>query len=123
MLEYEAFATAAEQGTLAATEGDRKLQVILAADVAGCSRRMQDDDAVTMYRRAIEERPSADWILRNLVSALVGAGRMEDAAAELKKPTAAYPDLTVTNYRNAMVFSPALLDRMCASLRTVGLPE
>jgi adenylate cyclase len=89
-----------------------------AAEVAG-----RYEDAVTMYRRALQERPHADWILRNLVSALVGAGRMEEAGVEFRKLMAAYPDLTVTKFRNAMVFTPAMLDRMGANLRMVGLPE
>jgi len=76
-----------------------------------------------MYRRALQERPHAYWILRNVVSSLAGAGRMNEAAAEFKRLMAAYPDLTVTKYRNAMVFSPAVMDRMCASLRKVGLPD
>ena len=63
------------------------------------------------------------WILRNLVSALAGAGRMDEAAVEFKRLMAAYPDLTVTKFRKAMVFSPATLDRMGANLKKVGLPE
>ena len=81
------------------------------------------DEAVAMYRRALQERPHAYWILRNLVSALAGAGHMDEAAAEFKRLMAAYPDLTVTKYRNAMVFSSATIDRMCGNLRKVGLPD
>jgi adenylate cyclase len=81
------------------------------------------DDAVAFYRRALQERPHADWILRNLVGALAGAGRMDEAAVEFKRLMAAYPDLTVTKYKKAMVFSPATLDRMGANLKKAGLPE
>ena len=81
------------------------------------------DAAVEMYRRALQERPHADWILRNLVSALVGAGRMDEAAIECKKLMAAYPGLTVTKFRNAMVFSPAMLDRMGVHLKQAGVPD
>jgi len=81
------------------------------------------DAAVEMYRRALQERPHADWILRNLVSALVGARRMDEAAIECKKLMAAYPGLTVTKFRNAMVFSPAMLDRMGAHLKLAGVPD
>jgi adenylate cyclase len=81
------------------------------------------DNAVAMYRRALQERPHADWILRNVVSALAGAGRMDEAAAELKALLAAYPDLTITKFKTAMVFSPATLERMAANLRKVGLHE
>lgn len=81
------------------------------------------DEAIAMYRRALQERPHADWILRSLVSALAGAGRMDEAAVEFKRLMAVYPDLTVTKFRKAMVFSPATLDRIGANLKKVGLPE
>ncbi len=81
------------------------------------------DEAVALYRRALQERPHADWILRSLVSALVGAGRMDEAAVEFKRLMAVYPDLTVTKFKEAMVFSPATLDRMGANLKKAGLPE
>jgi len=80
-------------------------------------------DAVASYRRALQERPHAEWILRNVVTALVGAGRMDEASAELTRLTAAYPDLTVTKYKAAMVFSSATLERMGENLRKAGLPE
>ena len=81
------------------------------------------DDAVAFYRRALQERPHADWILRGLVGALAGAGRMDEAAVEFKRLMAAYPDLTVTKYKKAMVFSAATLDRLGANLKKAGLPE
>ena len=81
------------------------------------------DEAVACYRRALQERPHAYWIQRSLVTSLAGAGRMDEAATELQSMLIAYPDLTVTKFRNAMVFSPATMDRMCANLRKVGLPE
>jgi adenylate cyclase len=34
-----------------------------------------------------------------------------------------YPDLTVAKLRQAMVFSPAVLDRMAGNLRKLGLPD
>jgi tetratricopeptide (TPR) repeat protein len=80
------------------------------------------DEAIEMYRRALQERPHADWILRGLVSALAGAERMDEAAAAFKDLMAAYPELTVTKLKKAMVFSPAMVDRMSANLMKVGLP-
>ncbi len=75
------------------------------------------------YRRAQQERPHAVWILRNLVTALVGAGCMEDAKVEFAHLRAAYPDLAVAKFKKAMVFSPAVLIRMGAQLSTMGLPD
>jgi adenylate cyclase len=34
-----------------------------------------------------------------------------------------YPDLTISKFKQAMVFSPAVLDRMAENLRQLGLPE
>jgi serine/threonine protein kinase/tetratricopeptide (TPR) repeat protein len=81
------------------------------------------DDAAASYRRALQERPHAQWIRRNIVSSLAGAGRIDEAAAELQRLIAVYPDLTVTTYKTAMVFSAATLERMGENLRKAGLPE
>jgi adenylate cyclase len=34
-----------------------------------------------------------------------------------------YPDLTVSKFKQAMVFSPGKLERMAENLRKLGLPE
>jgi hypothetical protein len=34
-----------------------------------------------------------------------------------------YPDLTVSKFKQAMVFSPAALERMAENLRMLGLPD
>ncbi len=81
------------------------------------------DEAAALYRRGLQERPHAVWILRNLVTSLVGAGRMQEANQEYAHLLAAYPDLTVRKFKTAMVFSPAVLERMAAQLKQVGLPD
>ena len=81
------------------------------------------DEAVVLYRRGLQERPHALWILRNLVCSLVGAGRMEEAKVEFAHLCSAYPGFTIAKFKKAMVFSPAMLDRMAAHLRTMGLPD
>ena len=48
---------------------------------------------------------------------------MDEAAVEVKSLMAAYPGLTVSKFRKAMVFSPAMLDRMGAHLMQAGVPE
>ena len=80
------------------------------------------DEAVADYRRALEERPHAAWIYRNLASSLSGAGRMEEAQQAYVKLMQSYPDLTGAKVRAAMVFSEAMLDRMIANLTKLGLP-
>jgi adenylate cyclase len=79
--------------------------------------------AVGFYQRALQERPHLLWILRNLVTSLVGAGRLEEAKVEYAHLCSAYPGYTVAKFKNAMVFSPAVLDRMAAQLKSIGLPD
>jgi len=81
------------------------------------------EEAVALYRRGLQERPHALWILRNLVASLVGSGRMDEAKVEFAHLCAAYPGLTIAKFKKAMVFSSAVLDRMGAQLKTMGLPD
>jgi adenylate cyclase len=81
------------------------------------------DQAASFYRRALEERPNASWIYRNLASVLSGAGRVEEAKQAFAMMMRYYPDLTLSKFKQAMVFSPAVLNRMGENLRKLGLPE
>lgn len=81
------------------------------------------DKAAAFYRRALEERPNASWIYRNLASSLSGAGRIEEAKQAFAEVMRSYPDLTVSKFKQAMVFSPAVLNRMAENLRKLGLPD
>jgi adenylate cyclase len=83
----------------------------------------QFDKAATHYRRGLEERPNAKWIYRNLASSLAGAGRMEEAGKAYEELMRAYPGITAAKFREAMVFSPAVLERMVENLKKLGLPE
>jgi adenylate cyclase len=53
----------------------------------------------------------------------VGAGRDAEARASYDALMAAYPDMTVKKFKDAMVFSPRVLDRIGAQLLELGLPE
>jgi adenylate cyclase len=81
------------------------------------------DEAATYYRRALEERPNANWIYRNLASVLSGAGRVEEAKQAFAVLMRYYPDLTISKFKQAMVFSPTVLNRMGENLRKLGLPD
>jgi adenylate cyclase len=81
------------------------------------------DQAVTFYRRALLERPHASWIYRNLASALAGAGKTEEATQAFAEMMRHYPGLTVAKFKQAMVFSPASMDRMARHLQSLGLAE
>jgi adenylate cyclase len=81
------------------------------------------DEAAAFYRRALEERPNASWIYRNLASVLSGAGRADEAKQAFAVMMLTYPDLTVSKFKQAMVFSPTVLNRMAGNLRKLGLPD
>lgn len=79
--------------------------------------------AADLFLRALQERPNAHWIHRNLAPALYAAGRLDEARASCDTLLAAYPDMTAKKFREAMVFSPRALDRISEQLRALGVPE
>ena len=81
------------------------------------------DKAVAFYRRALLERPHAYWLYRNLTSALVGAGQVEEAKHAFAELMRNYPDLTVSKFKQAMVFSAPTMERMARHLQSLGLAE
>jgi adenylate cyclase len=81
------------------------------------------DKAAAFMQRALEERPNARWIYRSLAATLSGAGRMEEARQAYAEMLLSYPDITIAKFRQAMVFSSAVLDRMTENLRKLGLPD
>lgn len=81
-----------------------------------------DTEAAALFLRALEERPHATWIHRNLAPALLGAGRAEEARASYDALMAAYPGLTVKRYKEAMVFSQHVLDRIGKQMLALGMP-
>ncbi|MEE8454421.1 MAG: adenylate/guanylate cyclase domain-containing protein [Limibaculum sp.] len=83
----------------------------------------ENEEAVAHQRRALQERSNALWILRDMIPALVGAGRMEEARVEFKRLMQAYPDLTAEKMRRAMVASPEVLERKVERLKSLGLPD
>jgi adenylate cyclase len=94
------------------------------AGIASAYEVAEDYDKAAMFcRRALQERPHAYWIYRNLASALKGAGRVEEAKEAFAEMLRHYPDLTVSKFKQAMVFSNAALDRMAENLRRLGLPD
>jgi adenylate cyclase len=82
-----------------------------------------DIGAVELFVRALQERPNALWIHRNLAAALHGVGRIEEAKASLEALRASYPNFSIRKFREAMVFSPRTLDRMADQMRALGIPE
>lgn len=83
----------------------------------------EDNDAADMFLRALDERPNAFWIYRNLAPALLGSGRLSEAYKSRDILMKAYPDMTVKRYKEAMVFSPMVLERIGRQLVELGIPE
>ena len=83
----------------------------------------EDNDAADMFLRALDERPNAFWIHRNLAPALLGSGRLNEACKSKDILMKAYPDMTVKRYKEAMVFSPMVLERIGRQLVELGIPE
>ncbi len=82
-----------------------------------------DNAAADLFIRALEERPHAYWMHRNLAPALLASGRLVEAKASLEVLHATHPDLTIARFKEAMVFSPRTLERIGAQLRELGVPE
>jgi adenylate cyclase len=83
----------------------------------------EDNAAADMFQRALDERQNAHWIHRNLAPALLGAGREQEARVSFDALIAAYPNMTVKRYKDAMVFSQQVLDRIGLQLAELGLPK
>jgi len=89
------------------------------------ARQVAGDDAAAadLFIRALQERPNAVWIHRNLAAALYGAGRLDEAKASAAIVMASYPGFTIARFKDAMVFTPRALDRMAEQMRALGVPE
>ena len=53
----------------------------------------------------------------------MAAGRIEEAEKAFVELIRFYPDLTITKFKQGMVFSNIVLDRMAENLRSLGLPD
>ncbi len=82
-----------------------------------------DNAAADIFLRALDERPNAHWIHRMLAPALLAAGREAEARASRDALLAAYPDTTVKKFKDAMVFSQRVLDRLGNQLLALGVPK
>lgn len=90
---------------------------------SGLRRSAFSKCAVASSARALEERPHAHWVHRNLAPALYGAGRTTEALASRDAMVTAYPELTVRKYKEVMVFSERVLGRISEQLRALGIPS
>ncbi|MGA9433635.1 MAG: tetratricopeptide repeat protein, partial [Roseobacter sp.] len=83
----------------------------------------EDNSAANLFLRALEERPNAHWVHRNLCAALLGAGREKEAQASVQTLMQSNPNMTVKRFKEAMVFSPGVLERIGVQMAALGIPE
>jgi adenylate cyclase len=81
------------------------------------------EKAAEFYTRALQERPKAYWIHRNLAPMLRLSGRHEEARVSCEIMMKHYPDLTVERFKTAMVFPQHVLDVLGRELAALGVPE
>lgn len=82
----------------------------------------EDEEAANLFLRALEERPNAHWVHRNLCAALLGAGHTEQAVRSRDIMMREYPNMSVARFKKAMVFSPQMLDRIGTQMAELGVP-
>jgi hypothetical protein len=58
-----------------------------------------------------------------LAGSLSGAGQIDEAKLALAEVLRSYPDLTISKFRGAMVFSHNAFERMAENLRRIDMPE
>ncbi len=114
---FSHFERALRLSPLDPTNFNNHVGIASAHQVAG-----DDNAAADGFIRALEERPHAYWIHRNLAPALHAAGRLEEARASRDTLLAAYPDLTIAQFKAAMVLSPRILERISVHLLELGVP-
>jgi adenylate cyclase len=83
----------------------------------------QDDKAAEMFQRALHERPNTHWLHRNLSAALWGAGREDEARRSFDKLIAEHPNFRIQHFKDAMVFTPRVLDRIGEQLKQLGAAD
>lgn len=81
------------------------------------------DDAVAWTKKGCSQQPDAGWALRQLVTAYVHAGRMNEAQRACLRLRQRYPDLTLARVRDALPFGEGTMARIISGLRDAGLPE
>ena len=77
--------------------------------------------AANRMEQALALNPAATWIFRNLIPAYAAVGDWKRAEAGLAELLQDYPNLTVAAVCEAMVFSPAMINRIADGLCRAGL--
>ncbi|WFP74932.1 winged helix-turn-helix domain-containing protein [Mesorhizobium sp. WSM4906] len=81
------------------------------------------DEAVALMQRGLSRQPGAWWGLRLLVTALVHAGRKDEARRVCRRLMENYPGLTIARVGDASPFDAGTSERIASGLREAGLPE
>ena len=83
----------------------------------------QYEKSIEYFLRALQERPQAYWIYRNLAPAYYSAGRTDDAKAAYSVLMTHYPELTRKRFKEAMAFSDSFMEELLRGLEALGMPE
>ena len=79
------------------------------------------DKAVALFQRGLQGAAQRHMDLsQSGARRWLGAGRIEEAKVAFAEMLRAYPDYTVTKFKQAMVFSPAALERMADTSASSG---
>ena len=79
------------------------------------------EEAIRWFRLALAEHPTAVWNHRFKVPAYVLAGRTAEAKQSFAEFARAYPELTISQIRAGLPYSPNFLDRVAEGLESVGM--
>jgi tetratricopeptide (TPR) repeat protein len=78
-------------------------------------------EAIRWFRLALAEHPTAVWNHRFMVPAYVLAGRAVEAKQRFAEFARAYPELTISQVRSGLPYSPNFLDGVAEGLESVGM--
>jgi adenylate cyclase len=79
--------------------------------------------AIRRMEQALALNPHATWIYRNLVPAYSAAGERRKAEEGVSLLVESYPNLTVGDVTEAIIFSPTVLEKFAEGLSHAGLPR
>lgn len=81
------------------------------------------DDAIVWTLRGLSQQRDHSWVLRQLITAYVHAGRLDEARRAFLRLQQSYPDLTLSKLTEALPFGESTMTRIISGLRKAGLPE
>ena len=81
------------------------------------------DQAVTVIRQALQQRPDIMVAHRLLCASLARAGRIDDAKEAMLALRGLQPDITTTWVEGIVPYTDKVMPRYLEGLRKAGIPE